>query len=216
MHASCAARHHAYEPKPAGPGSVCKRCGKAWQPPIGRKNSRAAVPALVTTQAAERPPGDSAPTPAPRNPPTPPASPVAASADDAAALAAALGMAPPVPSAETALAPASEPPPDPARSFWTPVSKRVVKGYIAILEEWMDAKGREAGEPDEDEVAKMGEALGELACKWFGAVELSPGKQVLVSATFIAGEMWANGRKIEKPKKDDAGSADGGSNARTS
>lgn len=86
-----------------------------------------------------------------------------------------------------------------ARSFWASVAPRVVTGYVAILEAVMEKNGREPGEPAEEDIEKASEALTVLCMRWFGPMQLGPGKQLIVSAAFIGGQMWATGKKIERP-----------------
>lgn len=198
----CRARKHDYGATP-GPGARCSRCGKEWQPPFSKSRAPAAPPSPAPPSSpsagtGRAPVNGTGATAAPQA-----AGSAVASEADAAALAAALGAAAPI--TPEVVAPGTVPAaPDPegdaaALSFWSSVAPRVITGYVAILETIMERSGREPGEPDETDVQKAGDALTLLCMRWFGPVQLGPGKQLIVSAAFIGGQMWATGKKIEKP-----------------
>jgi hypothetical protein len=89
----------------------------------------------------------------------------------------------------------------PAPTGWTkPAGRLVTKGFVGLVDIILDAAGREANDPDDDDVAEFGKAMGQQLGIWFPDAAMTPGKQLLISGTSIVGGMCIGSKKKPKPE----------------
>lgn len=199
---SCPGRHHNY-----GPDGKCRRCGDPKRGPGrptgsgGKKKLGAEVLGRMTgTVGSAALPGTASPPVA-----------VGPSSSPASSGPATTTVHPPSPTgaANPGLGATAEPKGDPPPSvkpnaFHRRAGARLATMFVAVTEWGIEKTGRQPGEPDEDDVEDFGEAMGEQLAIWLPNVELTPGKQLALAATFIAGEMIATSKKLpprEPPKQ---------------
>jgi hypothetical protein len=88
----------------------------------------------------------------------------------------------------------------PVVAKWTkPAGRRLAKFFVAACDWGVELFGREANEPDDEDVDDFGLAMGEQLTVWFPNAELTPAKQLMLSGACIVGGMCVGSKKIEKP-----------------
>lgn len=191
----CSGRHHSWTA-----AGVCGKCGAPKKGP-GRPPGQAAkklagetvVSRLATTLGIAASPasimgppttdGTANPSPGPSAVP---------SAPDLASV----GNTP----ADLAALEAEKAPRKPVVAKWTkPAGRRLAKLFVGVCDWGLELVGREANEPDDEDVDDFGAAMGEQLTVWFPNAELTPAKQLMLSGACIVGGMCIGSKKIEKP-----------------
>lgn len=198
--------------KTCGPGkhtgNPCTKCGARGRGRPPGKKSAAAKPAAAAARKKQLHAGEAV----------------------SARLAATLGAAAPTPAPLGAqggpgAAPGGEPSPPPAATLVPAVpdtlepiapetptwcrsaGKRLAKVFVAGTEFALEKFGREANEPDDDDVDDFGGAVGRQLAVWFPDSELTPAKQMMLSGSLIVGAMCIGSKKIP-PKRETIGTDD--------
>jgi hypothetical protein len=70
--------------------------------------------------------------------------------------------------------------------------------FVAACDVAIEAAGRRANDPDDEDVRDFGLALGQQLAIWFPDTALTPFKQMIVSGAFIVGEMSIGSEKLPK------------------
>lgn len=189
----CAGRHHAW-----GPLGVCSKCGapkKGPGRPPGPSPKKLAGETVVSRLASTL------------GIPVPPASTVSPAAGDGSAFDISGPVAPSVPDLTTvgntpsdvAALEAEKAPRKPVVAKWTkPAGKRLAKLFVGVCDWGLELVGREANEPDDEDVDDFGAAMGDQLTVWFPNAELTPAKQLMLSGACIVGGMCIGSKKIEK------------------
>jgi hypothetical protein len=186
----CAGRHHTW-----GPSGACTKCGapkKGPGRPPGPSPKKLAGETVVARLASTL------------GIPASPASPVVGPVADGAAPPSAPTSAPDLTTvgstpADLAAIEDAKKPRAPVIPKWTkPAGKRLAKVFVAFCDWSLELAGREANEPDDEDVDDFGVAMGEQLNVWFPNAELTPAKQLMLSGACIVGGMCIGSKKIEK------------------
>lgn len=89
----------------------------------------------------------------------------------------------------------------PDDSVWKLASSFLAAGYVAGIARFMKARGKVANEPSDEAIARMEKGMTAQLAKWFPDSQLTPGKEIVVGAIFVAGGMCLNAKDDPNAKK---------------
>jgi hypothetical protein len=186
---ACSARIHDWDHEPAGPGSICKACGKKYgENPPGWKPWSKKLPVAASGNTGNPPPAMSTSSPA--------------AGPDLSRLAAKWA-----PSAQPAAQPAGQQdaaaqPPEKKPGgkgiefFAVPLADMSILG-VGKVQQWL---GRQPGEPDPEWMERYRVGVTDTLKKYLPNTEVGPVSRAVGSFLILSVDMWTSG----KPKETEA------------